>query len=98
VDAMRPQITAQSMYPSAPGMPSAPMQTMARGGGGYNLSSAYPSLRDFMGLELSEEMIRLNMPEYVDQPAVGGYPTLGSGGIMAVPQGSSSMHAWFRNS
>jgi len=89
VEAVRPQIMQQSsnMYPTAPGMPSAPMATMSRAGG-QSLSSAYPSLRDFMGLELTEEMIRLNMPEYFERPALG-YPTL-SGNAVAVPQANGS--------
>ena len=28
-------------------------------------SSAYPTLGDYMGLELSEDVIRANMPEYL---------------------------------
>lgn len=78
---MRP---AQQMHqqPLYPGAPSAPVQTMARNGG-YSLSAAYPSLSDFMGLELSEEMIRLNMPEYIE-----GY---NAPGTVARPQPNSSI-------
>lgn len=32
--------------------------------GGNNLGAMYPALTDYMGLELSQEMIALNMPEY----------------------------------
>ena len=44
--------------------------------------SAYPSLHDFMGLELTEEMIRANMPEYLEPPRYDG--------VVAVPQASTS--------
>jgi len=64
VDAMRQPPAYHHAYPSVDmggGHPSAPgITTLARAGG----TEAYPSLRDFMGLELSEEVIRLNMPEY----------------------------------
>jgi len=35
-----------------------------------NLSLAYPSLHEFMGLELTEAVIRANMPEYLDKYTV----------------------------
>ncbi len=66
---MRPAQNAMMApsYPPTPhGHPSAPVMTLTRSGGGeYINNTAYPSLVDFMGLELSEEMIRLNMPEYL---------------------------------
>jgi len=52
-------------------------------------ASAYPSLRDFMGLELTEEMIRANMPEYLE-------PISYDGGAVALPQTSAIIPA--RNS
>jgi syntenin-1 len=73
VDAMRAipqQQQSHGHHPSAgSAMPSAPALTM-------NRNTAYPSLRDFMGLELTDEMIRLNMPEYHSS-------------AVAVPQGNS---------
>lgn len=45
-------------YPINPGQP-------AVGAGGF-----YPGLADFMGLELSEDMIRANMPEYLPENQV----------------------------
>jgi len=65
--------------PHHPGsiQPSAPMQTIVRQAGSGGLGQAYPSLRDFMGLELSEEMIRANMPEYLlEKPPT--YPAIGN--------------------
>lgn len=32
-------------------------------------ASVYPALGEFMGLELSQQMIAANMPEYLTQPA-----------------------------
>lgn len=70
MEAMRPaQQQQHHIMPSYPAAPSAPVMTLTRNEGGYN-NTAYPSLRDFMGLELSEEMIRLNMPEYFGPVAV----------------------------
>lgn len=71
MDAMQPRIqqTAQPQYSVS--VPSAPPHTLARNGMGMT-ATAYPSLTEFMGLELTEEMIRLNMPEYVQQPATHG--------------------------
>ena len=45
-------------YPINPGQPVV-------GAGGF-----YPGLADFMGLELSEDMIRANMPEYLPENQV----------------------------
>lgn len=62
---MQPQRQQQAPQPVySVSVPSAPTHTLERSGTG-----AYPSLVDFMGLELTEEMIRLNMPEYARQPA-----------------------------
>lgn len=77
MDAIRStqQHNAMPSYPAQDyGAPSAPVLTLSRNGGSatYSNAMAYPSLRDFMGMELTEEMIRLNMPEYgavaVSQP------------------------------
>jgi len=54
-----PRQQASSLpYPINPAQP-------AVGAGGF-----YPGLVDFMGMELSEEMIRLNMPEYLPENQV----------------------------
>merc|ERR1719510_373420 len=44
-------------------------------------SSAYPGLAEYMGLELSEDMIRANMPEYLpsNQQNAVAVPTMSSG-------------------
>ncbi len=34
----------------------------------------YPGLGDYMGMELTEEVIRANMPEYLPQPAANQQP------------------------
>jgi len=87
VNAMKPVPIHQNY---SPGAPSAPMATYPRhypesNHGSAYVAAAYPSLTDFMGLELTEEMIRLNMPEYSHQPI--SYPTLGSMNTeIAVPQ------------
>ncbi len=57
---MQPRIQQAPQPQYSVSVPSAPPQTLAM--------SAYPSLTEFMGLELTDEMIRLNMPEYVRQP------------------------------
>jgi len=62
-----------SLYPPPYGTPTAPQPghgTMAMAN--KSPSMAYPSLRDFMGLELTEAMIRENMPEYLDDYTAGG--------------------------
>jgi len=94
VDAMRPMQTNHSQHGAYPslleGGASAPQQTLVRGHDG-SLSAAYPSLRDFMGLELTEEMIRANMPEYLDPPAyqAQALPDNHGHGVVARPQASS---------
>jgi len=55
---MAPQSNQSLPYPINPGHP-------AVGAGGF-----YPGLADFMGLELSENMIRVNMPEYLPENQV----------------------------
>lgn len=60
---MQPRIQQAPQPQYSVSVPSAPPQTLER-----NAMSAYPSLTEFMGLELTDEMIRLNMPEYVRQP------------------------------
>ena len=93
MDAMRPVEGVQHAYPTIDAYrnhhgygPSAPPPTMARNSG-RNLSLAYPSLHEFMGLELTEEMIRANMPEYLEPV---NYPDLSNGGgTVARPQPSA---------
>ncbi|CAL8122360.1 unnamed protein product [Orchesella dallaii] len=63
MDAMQPQIQQAPQPQYSVSVPSAPPQTMARSGN----PAHYPSLMEFMGLELTEEMIKLNMPEYAPQ-------------------------------
>lgn len=52
----------QNPYPQLNAMPSAP----AMGSHGNIQAVLYPGLGDFMGLELTEEIIALNMPEYLN--------------------------------
>jgi syntenin-1 len=76
--------------------PSAPVPTLNRGYptngsyGGHTASSAYPSLQDFMGLELTEDMIRANMPEYLNQPTNNQSAHYGT---VAVPQAATMVPA-----
>jgi len=70
-------------YPSAPGI-----GTLGR--------SNYPSLSEFMGLELSEDVIRANMPEYLQIVAAGNQeqsvvPLPSATGIVAPISGSSAV-------
>jgi len=66
VDAMRPvqqyNYAQQQMAQYPPIMQNGPTAPNT-----VQIAAAYPSLTDFMGLELTEEMIRLNMPEYLPQ-------------------------------
>ncbi|XP_072761863.1 syntenin-1 [Anoplolepis gracilipes] len=59
---MKAQIQAESQYtipmPTEPAIPSAPIYVPSAP------SVLYPSLGDYMGLELNEETIAQNMPEY----------------------------------
>ncbi|KAM3963501.1 syntenin-1 [Aphomia sociella] len=61
---VRAQMSQQHVQPSygahVPAMASAPMPNTAR--------HVYPALADYMGLELSSDVIALNMPEYQIQP------------------------------
>merc|ERR1711988_825178 len=57
-------------------------------------SSAYPTLGDYMGLELSEDVIRANMPEYLPgQQNVVAVPTISGGGVsnMVAPISGNSL-------
>ena len=51
--------------PSLP-YPSAPQPALPSG-------SAYPTLGDYMGLELTEDVIRANMPEYLPASQVNNF-------------------------
>lgn len=59
---MKAQVQAESQYPismpTEPAVPSAPVYVPSAP------STLYPSLGDYMGLELNEETISQNMPEY----------------------------------
>ncbi|CAL1679118.1 unnamed protein product [Lasius platythorax] len=59
---MKAQMQAESQYaismPTEPAVPSAPVYVPSAPG------TLYPSLGDYMGLELNEETIAQNMPEY----------------------------------
>lgn len=67
MEAIQPHLqqATQPQYSVSVPSASAPPQTLTRHG-----ASAYPSLMDFMGLELTDEVIRLNMPEYASDVAV----------------------------
>ncbi len=67
--------------------PTAPVPTLPRQGSPYHTGgsmaiasapSVYPTLGEFLGLELSEEMIRANMPEYL--PNAHGAVAIHAGG------------------
>lgn len=81
MDAMQPQPRQQMPQPHY--SVSVPSAVPAYHAG----SAAYPSLVDFMGLELTEEMIRLNMPEYAPQSHHGN--------AVATPQPYSSKWVLF---
>lgn len=72
----QPMSTQNSVYPS----PSAPSE--------YDIiahtpasNTLYPGLTNFMGLELTQEMIALNMPEYMPSNQIERLPA--SGGMIA---------------
>lgn len=79
-----PQPSAPSqynMYPHLTQMPSnasPPFKSSAN-----ESNTLYPGLYDFMGLELSSEMIALNMPEYVRNDRTAVMPSSVSSGMIA---------------
>jgi len=83
---MQPQASQQQLpYPpqvSGPGGPSAPV--------------AYPGLAEYMGMELSEDIIRANMPEYLPQSqnqtplSLPSSTSLYSGGGLIAPISASN--------
>lgn len=91
VDQMsRAQIQSVADYSSPPAYNNAPPPynpgTYNTGTSPVDGSNVYPSLGNYMGLELSEEVIRENMPEYLHQVAVYQQSTL-------VPAGTTTMVA-----
>lgn len=83
VEAFTPVPVHPTSMPTAPHSPYPSLDPPAYEAGGVSnpaygsgssgdtsLALAYPSLREFMGLELSEAVIRANMPEYLDDFAI----------------------------
>lgn len=63
-----------ALYPNY--SPSAPSEHLVNGDSAVAHASAlYPGLSDFMGLELTQEMIALNMPEYARDNQVASVAT-----------------------
>jgi len=79
---------AQQYASSSLPYPSAPTQPVSTASSGTN--PAYPGLGEYMGLELTQAMIRENMPEYLpnNQSAVS-LPLSNSAGFVAPISGSS---------
>ncbi|XP_052128598.1 syntenin-1 [Frankliniella occidentalis] len=61
---------AYSLTPSAPSVAATPVHSHQNTSLRQYHSSVYPTLNDYMGLDLSPEMIAQNMPEYGSSPVV----------------------------
>jgi len=73
-----PAAPPTNMYPSPASVyPSAPSSTHSQETSDVLPSSPYPSLTEFMGMELTEREIALNMPEYIPQMKVMSAPLSG---------------------
>ena len=60
-----PQAQQQSTAPPVPSQPSQMTALPYPPSSSSSSSSAYPGLAEYMGLELTEDIIRANMPEYL---------------------------------
>jgi len=78
-----PQPSPVPPYPAlAPGSPAYP--SAASSSPTAPAAAAYPGLADYMGLELSEALIRENMPEYLPQAQTAvSVSASGGGGVVA---------------
>jgi syntenin-1 len=74
-------------YPPIPSGTSAYPQIPSNASGN---GSVYPGLGDYMGLELSEDVIRANMPEYLVVPQASSQLTSTTPGGFVAPISSSS--------
>jgi len=87
------QVSMQRPHGTHEYHPTAPVPTLPRNGSPYmtgvapsmaSAPSVYPTLGEFLGLELSEEMIRANMPEYLLN--AHGAVAIPTSGTVAVPR------------
>jgi len=78
------------MHPTAP-IPQPPSYPAITNTSSTGASHAYPGLAEYMGMELSEALIRDNMPEYLpsNQTALSVPNTSYGGGMIAPISGSS---------